>query len=73
MNKDKLLSTLFVGIDVGSVNNFAFATDFFGNKFLSFSFINNDPGSRILIDNVLNCLKLNNLKYVVFAMESTSA
>ena len=72
MNKDKLLSTLFIGIDVGSVNNFAYATDFFGNKLLSFSFINNDPGSRILIDNVLNCLKLNNLKYVVFAMESTS-
>jgi len=72
MDKDKLLSTLFVGIDVGSETNFAFAMDFFGNKFLSFSFINNEPGSRILISNVLNCLKSNNFKHVVFDMESTS-
>jgi len=72
MNKGKLLSTLFVGIDVGSETNFAFAMDFFGNKFLSFSFVNNEPGSRVLISNVTECLKLNDFKYVVFDMESTS-
>lgn len=70
MDKDKLQSTLFVGIDVSSNSNYAFAMDFFGTKFFSFS--NNQPGSNVLINNVSNCLKQNNFKYVVFDMESTS-
>ena len=45
---------------------------FFGTKFLSFSFTNNQPGSNILVSNVSNCLKQNNFKYVIFNMESTS-
>lgn len=72
LDKDKLQSTLFVGIDVSSNSNYAFAMDFFGTKFLSFSFSNNQPGSNVLINNVSNCLKQNNFKYVVLDMESTS-
>lgn len=72
LDKDKLQSTLFVGIDVSSSTNYAFAMDFFGTKFLSFSFTNNQPGSNILVSNVSNCMKQNNFKYVVFNMESTS-
>ena len=72
MDKDKLQSTLFVGIDVSSNTNYAFAMDFFGTKFLSFSFMNNQPGSNVLVNNVSNCLRQNNFKYVVFNMESTS-
>ena len=58
LDKDKLQSTLFVGIDVSSNSNYAFAMDFFGTKFFSFS--NNQPGSNVLINNVSNCLKQNN-------------
>ena len=72
LDKDKLQSTLFVGIDVSSSTNYAFAMDFFGTKFLSFSFSNNQPGSNVLVNNVSNCLRQNNFKYVVFNMESTS-
>lgn len=72
MDKDKLQSTLFVGIDVSSNSNYAFAMDFFGTKFLYFSFTNNQPDSTILVSNVSNCLRQNNFKYVVFNMESTS-
>ena len=72
LDKDKLQSTLFVGIDVSSNSNYAFAMDFFGTKFLSFSFSNNKPGSNVLINNVSNCIKQNNFKYVIFNMESTS-
>lgn len=72
MDKDKLQSTLFVGIDVSSNSNYAFAMDFFGSKLLSFSFSNNQPGSNILVSNVYNCLLQNNFKYVIFDMESTS-
>ena len=72
MNTDKLQSTLFVGIDVSSKSNYAYAMDFLGRKLLSFAFSNNQPGADLLIDNVFNCLINNNLKFVVFAMESTS-
>lgn len=72
MNTDKLQSTLFVGIDVSSKSNYAYAMDFFGRKLLSFAFSNNQPGADLLINNVFNCLINNNLKFVVFAMESTS-
>ena len=56
MNTDKLQSTLFVGIDVSSKSNYAYAMDFFGRKLLSFAFSNNQPGADLLIDNVFNCL-----------------
>lgn len=72
MNTQQLQSTLFVGIDVSSKSNYAYAMDFFGKKFLSFPFSNNQPGANLFIDNVYNCLTKNNLKFVVFAMESTS-
>lgn len=45
---------------------------FFAKKLLSFSCSNNLPGAYVLITNLCNCLKTENLKYVVIAMESTS-
>lgn len=72
MNTDNLQSTLFVGIDVSSKSNYAYAMDFFGRKLLSLPFSNNQSGADFFIDNIFNCLINNNLKYVVFAMESTS-
>lgn len=69
---EQLQSTLFVGIDVSSKSNYVYAMDFFAKKLLSFSCSNNLPGTSILITNLCNCLKAENLKYVVIAMESTS-
>ena len=68
LDKDKLQSTLFVGIDVSSSTNYAFAMDFFGTKFLSFSFINNQPGSNILVSNVSNCIKQNNFIVIIIVI-----
>lgn len=72
MDPNKLQSTLFVGIDVSSQSNYACAMDFFGKKLLSMPFSNNQPGADLFIDNVFDCLNKRNLKFVVFAMESTS-
>lgn len=69
---EELQSTLFVGIDVSSKSNYVYAMDFFAKKLLSFSCSNNLPGASVLITNLCNCLKTENLKYVVIAMESTS-
>jgi transposase len=70
--KNKVLSTLFVGIDVGSKTNVLCALDFQGNKFLNLKVLNNRPGAEIMLDNILECLNSNSLKYVVIALESTS-
>lgn len=71
MNKT-FSSTLFVGIDVASRSNYVYAMDFWGNKLLSFSTTNNQPGAEALSSNLVQCLKDNSLSYVVIAMESTS-
>lgn len=62
----KFSSDLCEVVDVSSSTNYAFAMDFFGTKFFSFS--NNQPGSNVLVNNVSNCLRLNNFKYVVFLL-----
>jgi transposase len=69
---NKLLSTLFVGIDVSSKTNSFCALDFSANSLIYKTISNNQPGARILIDSVIKCLKDNNLKFVIFALESTS-
>ena len=70
--KNNVLSTLFVGIDVSSKTNVLCALDFQGNKLLNLKALNNQPGAESILDNILDCLNSNSLKYVVIALESTS-
>ena len=70
--KNKILKTLFVGIDVSSKTNVLCALDFQGSKLLKFEASNNQPGAESLLDSILDCLDSNSLKYVVIALESTS-
>ena len=70
--KKSFSSTLFVGIDVASRSNYVYAMDFWGNKLLSFSTSNNQPGADLISSNLIQCLKDNNLSHIVIAMESTS-
>lgn len=70
--KNNFLSTLFVGIDVSSKTNVLCALDFQGNKLLNLKALNNQPGAKVILDNILDCLNSNSLKYVVIALESTS-
>ena len=70
--KNSFSSTLFVGIDVASRSNYVYAMDFWGNKLLSFSTSNNQPGAERLSSNLIQCLLDNNFSFVVIAMESTS-
>ena len=70
--KNKNLSTLFVGIDVSSKSNTLCALDYQGNKLLKLEVLNNQPGAETILENIINCLNSNNLKYAVIALESTS-
>jgi transposase len=70
--KNNFLSTLFVGIDVSSKTKVLCALDFQGNKLLNLKALNNQPGAKVILDNILDCLNSNSLKYVVIALESTS-
>ena len=71
--KINYLSTLFVGIDVSSKFNSVYAMDFEGNKFLSSSFSNNQPGADKLAGMNHDCLVRHpNLNTIVVAWESTS-
>ncbi|WZL73147.1 IS110 family transposase [Clostridiaceae bacterium 35-E11] len=70
--KNNFMSTLFVGIDVSSKTNVLCALDYQGNKLLNLKALNNQPGAESILDNILNCLVSNSLKYVVIALESTS-
>lgn len=72
MNTNELQSTLFVGIDVRSKSNYAYAMDFFGNKHLSFGFSINQPGADTLVNSIFECLNTNKCNHVIFAMEATS-
>ena len=69
---NKLLSTLFVGIDVSSKTNHIYAMDFEQNELLNFKVKNDLPGSKILIDKVVKCLQNNQLTHLIIACESTS-
>jgi transposase len=70
--KNDFLSTLFVGIDVSSKTNVLCALDFQGNKLLNLEATNNQPGAKFFLDNIIDCLNSNSLKFVVIALESTS-
>ncbi len=69
---DDFLSTLFVGIDVSSKSNTVCALDFKGNKLLNLNVANNRPGAESILENIVACLNIHRLEFVVIALESTS-
>lgn len=69
---DKLLSTLFVGIDVSLEKNHITAMDFNENVYLRKNFDNNIPGSDSFVEAVLECLKKFEFNHVIVGIESTS-
>lgn len=70
--KNKILSTLYIGIDVSSKTNVLCALDYEGNKLLNLKALNNQPGAEAILESILDCLTSNSLKFVVIALESTS-
>jgi hypothetical protein len=71
--KEAILSTLFVGIDVGSKVNSVSALDFFSKKLLAFSAPNNQRGAAEIASRIAAVFeKRRDLDSVVIAMESTS-
>ena len=71
MNKD-VLSTLFVGIDVSSANNYFCAINFEGTHILDSSITNDLPSSEIAVERIFNALQENDLRYVTMFLESTN-
>lgn len=71
MNKN-ILSTLFVGVDVSSSNNYFCAINFEGKHLLDFSITNDLPSSEIAVERIFNALKENDLKFVTIVLESTN-
>ena len=67
------LSTLFVGIDVGSRNNVVALMTFNDLRpFSTFTITNNQPGLDLLIKKLVSCLKRRkDLSKLVIALEST--
>ena len=74
MKKADLLSTLFVGIDIGSRKNVVALMDFESNKpLMTFPVTNNNPGAVELVDKLVRYLDArNDLSKLVVALESTS-
>ena len=70
--KNKFLTTLFVGIDVGSQVNAFHAMSFYGENLLIDEVTNNKPGTDSIIKSLIDCLNANDLKRIVIAFESTS-
>ena len=71
MNKN-ILSTLFVGVDVSSVNNYFCAINFEGKHLLDFSITNDLPSSEVAVERIFNTLKENDLNFVTIVLESTN-
>lgn len=69
---DKLLTTLFIGIDVSLSNNYATALDFHENIFFDRNFNNNIPGSNELINAIMNIRNKFDFTHIVIGIESTS-
>ena len=68
-----VLSTLFVGIDVGSRTNAVCAIDFDENRILETTVSNNNPGALTLAQKLASIMKDNpEFTRLVIAMESTS-
>ena len=73
MKNHKVLSTLFVGIDVSSKTNVVCAIDFDCVRHLQFSVPNNQPGALQLVLELKSFLiKSKEFNKVIIAMESTS-
>jgi len=73
MKNHEVLSTLFVGIDVGSRNNAVCAIDFDETRYLETSVSNNHPGALALAEKLAAIMKDNPVfTRLVIAMESTS-
>jgi len=70
--KEDILSTLFVGIDVGSKANAVCAIDFFSEKHLAFTVENNHAGASLLVEKLAGFLSAKDFTQLIIAMESTS-
>jgi len=69
----RVLSTLFVGIDVGSKINAVCAIDFDQTRHLEFSVNNNQPGATELVNRLKDFLvDYKQLSSIIIALESTS-
>ena len=73
MKKIDYLSTLFVGIDIGSRINVVSAIDFNQEYFIKWKPVPNAYGGAELVENMIaDILDKNHIfKYVIIAMEST--
>jgi transposase len=69
---DKLLSTLFIGIDVSLEKNHVTAIDFNENIYLKKNFDNNIPGSDSLVQLIIGCLKDFEFHHIIVGIEATS-
>ena len=69
---NKLLSTLFIGIDVSLEKNHATAMDFHETVYLKMNFDNNVPGSEHFIESVLESLEIFPFDHIIIGIESTS-
>lgn len=69
---DKLLSTLFIGIDVSLSNNHVTAMDFHEKVYLKKNFTNNIPGSDVFVKTILECHDKFPFTNIVIGIESTS-
>jgi len=70
MNKDTL-NTLFVGIDVSSLNNYVRAINFNGTILLDQSFTNDLPGAESLVEKLYDTVISNSLEFITIVLEST--
>jgi len=74
MKNHKVLSTLFVGIDVGSILNEVCAIDFDEIRYLEAAFTNNHPGALSLAGKLASIMKEHpEFPRLVIALESTSS
>lgn len=69
---DKLLTTLFIGIDVSLDKNHVTIMDFHEKVYLRKNFINNIPGSDDFVKAILECYEKFSFTHVVIGIESTS-
>lgn len=69
---DKVLSTLYVGIDVSLAKNNVTAMDFHEKVFFKETITNNLPGADSFISAILKCLDEFKFTDIIVAIESTS-
>jgi transposase len=72
MKNSDVLTTLFVGIDISSQANVAYAMNFDQDKLLTLTVSNNRTGAEELSERVCSLMEGSKFERVVFAMESTS-